>query len=100
MKMKLVLEKVDCRFGAPMGMPNSLPSDTLSPGKLHLKRLKWVDGDYIENGAYFGNTGQDNIYCAWGAIAETSVRIFVRAHARDVAKHEVNNIMPNVTFYC
>ena len=99
MKMKLKLENVDCKFGSPMGMPNSLPSDVLSPGKLHLKRLKWVDGDYIENAAYFGNTGRDYIYCAWGDIAETAVRIFVRADARDVAKHEVNNIMPNATFY-
>ena len=97
--MKLQLEKLDCRYGAPYGMPNKTPSDLFSNGKLHLKRLKWVDGDYIENGAYFGNTGRDNVWCAWGDINGTAVRIFVRADSRDVAKHEVNNVMPNVTFY-
>lgn len=51
--------------------------------------------------AYFERylTWKDDVYCAWGDINETSVRIFVRADARDVAKHEVNNVMPNVSFY-
>lgn len=82
-----------------MGRANRLPEDLLAKGKLRVTRLKWVDGDYDSGGAYFGNTGKDNIYCAWGDIGDVSVRIFVRANARDVAKHEINKIMPNVGFY-
>ena len=97
--MKLQLENACSRRGADMGRPNRLPEDLLVSGKLRVTRLKWVDGDYDEGGSYWGNTGQDSIYCAWGDINGTAVRIFVRADCRDVAKHEVNNVMPNVTFY-
>lgn len=99
MKTKLVLENACSRRGADLGRPNRLPEDLLAKGKLHLNRLKWEDGDYDCGGCYWGNTGKDNIWCAWGDIDEVSVRIFVRANARDVAKHEVNNVMHNVTFY-
>jgi hypothetical protein len=99
MKNKLVLENACSYRGADMGRANRLPEDLLAKGKLRVTRLKWVDGDYDEFGAYWGNTGKDDVYCAWGDIGETAVRIFVRADARDVAKHEVNNVMPNVSFY-
>ena len=99
MKMKLKLENACSRRGADMGRPNRYPEDLLAKGKLRVTRLKWVDGDYDQFGAYWGNTGKDHIYCAWGDINETAVRIFVRAESRDVAKHDVNAQMPNITFY-
>ncbi len=99
MKMKLKLENACSRRGADMGRPNRLPEDLLAKGKLYVKRLKWVDGDYDEGGAYWGNTGKDYVWCAWGDINEAAVRIFVRAASRDGALHEVNAVMPNVTFY-
>ena len=78
-----------------MGMPNKLPADMSKPIKLYLKRLKWVDGDYIENGAYFGGGMGDYIYCAFSE----EVQFFVRAKTRFEAKSLVMEEIPNVRFY-
>ena len=78
-----------------MGMPNKLPADMSNVGKLHLKRLKWVDGDYIENGAYFGGGMGDYVYCAFSE----EVQYFVRAKTRNEAKAFVMEAIPNAKFY-
>ena len=93
---KLTLSRRDCKFGAPMGRANELPTDTNSPSKLQMEKLKWVDGDYTKDGTYWGH-GDNNIYCAFGG--EESVKIFVRAMNRQDAKDKVRGILPNVKFY-
>lgn len=103
---KLILSHACSSRGADMGRPNLLPLDILSPVKLHLERLKWVDQDYDQGGAYFGGGLGDFIYCAWGTpLNEISgnpfppVQIFVRAKTRVEAKQAVREILSNATFY-
>lgn len=95
MKNKLVLENACSYRGADMGMPNKMPADMSKPIKLNLQRLKWVDGDYIENGAYFGGGMGDYIYCAFSE----NVQYFVRAKTHNDAKALVIEAIPKAKFY-
>jgi len=63
--MKRPLSNVSCKFGAPMGRTPTIPDNKLL-GKLHLEKLEWVDGDYDKGGAYWGRSGSENIYRAYG----------------------------------
>ena len=85
--------------GADMGRPNLLPEDPAASIRLRLERLRWVDGDYDQGGAYWGNSGGTDIYCAWGEDEKWQVRVFVRAASRDEAKAGVRESVPGVTFY-
>ena len=91
---QLILSNGSSRFGAQMGRCNELPADVNAPIKLQMVKLKWVDGDFDEFGAYWGNSG-DNIYCAF----TDNVKIFVRAKSRLGAKSMVRNLVPNARFY-
>ncbi len=84
--------------GSKMGRSTELPENTRAPHKLHLERLQWVDGDYDQGGAYWGNTGKDDIYCAWSNDDER-IYIYTRAASVEQAKQNVHNILPLVTFY-
>jgi hypothetical protein len=94
--MKRALSNVSCKFGAPLGRPNIIPADRLI-GKLYLGKLKWVDWDYDEGGAYWGCTGRGlNMYRATGETATNPiepVEIFVRALNRKEAKEKVTDIL-------
>jgi hypothetical protein len=95
--MKLILSKACSARGADMGRPNRLPQDVNAPIKLRMERLKWVDQDYDENGAYWGHgTGDTNVYCAWN---EAGVRIFTRGWHRESAKQGVWKVLPNAKFF-
>jgi len=83
------LEKLSCRYGAQMGRRNNIPEDMTTVGKLHLVRLKWIDGDYDEGYCYWGGGIGDNIYWAYGETASEQVEIFVRAKSRNEAKLKV-----------
>lgn len=102
--MKRKLEKLSCKHGSPMGRANHIPEDIetyLLTGKLHLVRLKWVDGDYDEGGAYWGNSG-DYIYWAYGETATEQIDIFVRATDRNDAKLKLmmeNFLISSTNFY-
>lgn len=118
---KLSLPSRYCKFGAPMGQSNQLPIDPFAPVKLQMEKLKWIDGDYICDGTYFGGGSGDYIYCAFiqdmqeyvtlksnipsengvhYRPAETfKVKIFVRANDRNEAKEEVRDLVPNARFY-
>ena len=103
--MKRKLEKLSCKYGAQMGRIDRIPSDINTVGRLHLEKLRWVDGDYDEGGCYWGCGGRgQNIYWAYGETQTGQVDIFVRAVGRVNAKEEVRarikEIMPmDVTFY-
>jgi hypothetical protein len=101
--MALKLENVSSVRGAPMGRQNWLPDDQEEPIRLYLTALKWVDGDYDQGGAYWGNSGLYNgtytrIYCAHGHDSSGSpVRVFVRAAHRTAARELVLEILPKAT---
>lgn len=103
--MKLKLEKACSNRGSDMGRPNRIPADAHTVGKLHLIRLKWVDGDYDEGGAYWGrsfhNGSGDYIYCCYGETKTEQLRIFVRAGTRSEAKSQVERtlLQDNLKFY-
>lgn len=90
MKTKIPkLINVSNRYGAPMGRNNFIPLDIEPNTKLNIRKLKWIDGDYTANGAYWGNTGKDFIYRATGETETEQVEIFVRAENHKQAKEFV-----------
>lgn len=98
----IILLKATSSRGAQMGRPNVLPENRNAKGKLRLVRLKWVDGDYDQGGAYWGRgPGREYIYHAVGDLdgEEFTTRIFVRCASRTDAKSFVRLLLPNVTFY-
>lgn len=98
---RITLPKAYSSRGAQMGRPNSLPENRNATGKLRLVRLKWVDGDYDEGGAYWGGGSGDWIYCATGNLdgEEFTTWVFVRASDREEAKDAVRSKVPNASFY-
>lgn len=109
MKTKLPpLENGSSRRGAQMGRSNSFP-DKFDPQaatpKLRLYRLRWVDGDYDEAGAYWGNSGGTSIFRAVVALPCPAqhyfghVEIFVRSADRQAAKEAVREIIPGARFH-
>ena len=92
--MKLQLEKLDCKYGAPMGRRNILPP-VGAHVDFHLTKIECVDGDYDEGGAYWGNSPSCGwIWCAWSL---NRARVFVRAKDREEAKRKVAEVWPNST---
>lgn len=92
-RKKHVLPKVNCKFGAPMGMANIVQAHL--DNKFYLIKLKWVDGDYTANGVYWGNNGKDNIYWAYNEYNH----IYVRASSRKEAKEKVRELVATARFY-
>lgn len=96
---KLTLPKGYSQYGAQMGRPDQMPVNQNAPIKLQMERLKWVDGDYDQSGAYWGGGNGDWIYCAHGEDAEVAVKVFVRAVSREHAKTLVRKSLPFASFY-
>ena len=94
------LPNVSSRFGAQMGRMSIFPENRKTTGKLKYRTLKWVDRDYDENGAYWGNNGRDSIYFFFGDLEgeEFTTQIFIRATSIQDAKDRVLEILPEVTF--
>lgn len=92
------LSNVSSKYGAPMGRPNVLPDDRLMECKLHLVRLRFVDGDYDEGGAYWGGS-YSSIYWAYGDVGDVAAEMFVRARNRNDARVFVRDTLPNAKFY-
>lgn len=70
---------------------------------MSLRRLKFVDGDYDQGGAYWGSPA--NVYraisvnaCEFGDSLQTA-EVFVRARSRSEAKLRVKTMIPFATFY-
>jgi hypothetical protein len=93
--MKLKLTNACSSRGADMGRPNLLPDDCNAAIKLHLERLRWVDGDYDAGSAYWGGGSGDSIYCGH----TVGVQVFVRAKNHNAAKAEVRTTLPAAKFY-
>ena len=85
----------DMSRGAPMGIPNEYPENNEAPITLTVERCNWVDGDYLENGAYYGSgNGDDWIYCAYG----DDCVLYWRAKSREEAEAHFKSELPNATF--
>jgi hypothetical protein len=95
--------------GAKQGRPDNIPQPIreLPSAKLHMVRLKWVDGDYDQGGAYWGRgIGDSDIYCAYANLVNPTsgnffpfLQIFVRAKSRKSAKAQVRGKLPNAKFF-
>ena len=99
MYRKLKLTPVNCRYGAPLGRSNRLP---LNPSKtqirLYLRKLRMVDHDYDEGGAYWGGPCKHgSMYCAFSGPEAETVQVFVRACSRSEAWAEVLKLIPNAS---
>jgi hypothetical protein len=95
---KLILESASSRRGAQVGRADVLPTNLNDPIKLRVEKLRWVDGDYDQFGAYWGGGGGTDIYCAWGEDGDHQVLVFVRAATRTDAKHLVLQKLPKASF--
>jgi hypothetical protein len=97
----LMLPKAYSERGADMGRRNQLPDVTDAPVRLRLQRMRMVDGDYDQGGAYWGaniNGKIGDMYAAWGEW-DKQVRVFVRAHDREEAKTKVLALLPRAEFF-
>ena len=75
------------QYGANMGRRNLTEG---IPERLHLQRVRMVDGCYDTGGAYWG--GPADLYCAFSpddTANETPIRVFVRAKGNAEAKVKV-----------
>jgi hypothetical protein len=98
--MKRKLPDVSSREGSQMGRRSVPATDKLFPHKMYLVKLKWVDGDYDEGGAYWGNNCNGaSIYWAYGEDDQIRFEYFVRAMTRAQAKWYVKKEYPNAKFY-
>lgn len=84
--------------GSQMGRRNFLPQDLNTPIKLEVQRLKWVDGDYDEGGAYWGGGNGDTIFFFHGEDSEEQIELYVRAKSMKQATEKMKEILPNATF--
>lgn len=82
-------------YGAPMGRQSN-PFAELS-GRVHVRRVPFVDGDYDPGGAYWGGgRGVLPLFCAWddeGAVC------YFRASDRVRACVTLSEKNPKLTFY-
>lgn len=104
---KKVLPDVSSRYGAPLGRCALWPANRNAPIKMHLCRMRLVDGDYDAGGAYWGapmwNRPDERLWVAWGYDLESSeecmVRVIRRAESRSRAKDKIREDLPNARFY-
>ena len=94
--MNLKLEKLDCKYGAPMGRPDVPPTGGNPPANLWLEELDSDDADYDTGGAYWGTSDREGwVWCAWNA---DGVQIFVRGKDRIEARQNVLRKYPYASF--
>lgn len=87
--------------GAAMGRRDAIPDSTAAP-KLHLEKLRWVDGDYDQGGAYWGRgCSGASIYRAEGEAdgVDEQYDIYVRARTRAEAKQAIRLLIPKARFF-
>jgi hypothetical protein len=97
--MRRKLPNVSSPRGAPMGRVDVAATDVNAPHKLHLVRLRFVDGDYDEGGAYWGGGDGSSIYWAYGEDDQIQFEKFVRARSRAEARALVRETYPRARFY-
>lgn len=83
--MKKQFEDVHAAYGAPMGRRDYVVVDE---ARVELFRVRFVDGDYDDGGAYWG--GGDPLFCARGE----GVEYFIRADSWEEAKEKLLDEFP------
>jgi hypothetical protein len=75
-------------------------SDASAPVEFEIVRLRWVDGDYDEGGAYWGRdtASREYIFRAAGESEAGPEEVFLRARTLDDAKAQVLAAYPEATF--
>lgn len=86
-------QKVNGRYGAPMGRRSDHAQDFV--GRVHLRRVPFVDGDYDPGGAYWGGGGGP-LFCAWDDEGHV---LYFRHDSRDAAKAELLGMNQSISFY-
>lgn len=84
--------KVSSQYGAPMGR-RSDPLDRFNGAKVHLRRVRLVDGDYDPGGAYWGVGAP--LWCVWDDADGYGYEAYFRAPTREAAKR----ILQGARFY-
>ena len=86
---------VSSKYGAPMGRRSDKAEELT--GRIHLRRVPLVDGDYDQGGAYWGGgRGTQPLFCAWDDEGNVA---YLRFNTRADAKDRILHVNPNVTFY-
>jgi hypothetical protein len=95
--------------GSQMGRRNLLPDNTAQKIKLHLRRLKLIDGACYDGGGAYWGQGKPLFMAFTGHKVSDSkqnwelipgdVQIFFRADSRAQAKQIVRQTLPAATFY-
>jgi hypothetical protein len=85
---------VSCKYGAPMGRQQWCESPD---AKVHLFRVRFVDWDYDDGGAYWGGFSSPPLYCA--RDEDGGVQLFRRAENREDAKAQLRVVHPSLRFY-
>lgn len=85
--------------GSAMGRKSWRGHDATTPVRCYLRKLKWVGGDYDEQGAYWGYVSGTNIYWANFDIGDTNEDIFVRATSREDAKDQIRAQLSAAKFF-
>ena len=88
--------------GSSMGRRDTVSPDrrTIVP-KFNMRRLRWVDGDYDEQGAYWGYVPGTAIYWAQADVEgiDDIQEKFVRATSREDAKAQIREVFSLAKFY-
>jgi len=100
------LPMCSCKYGAPMGR-ESLVQGSYRPGiRMHMVRLRFVDGAYDAGGAYWGcgnpiywavsdrDEGEFRFVGCYGDAFTDRIQIFVRAKSREDAARQVVDCLP------
>ncbi|NTF17511.1 hypothetical protein G6L37_03810 [Agrobacterium rubi] len=91
------LPEAGSAYGASMGRSDST-HDTDFPVVFEIERLEWVNGDYDQGGAYWGNTKDEYIYRAEGDSEDGLETMFIRAKSIIEAKKAVSERYQNASF--
>ena len=70
-------DDVSCKYGAPMGRREYCDDDA---ARVHVFRVRMVDGDYDDGGAYWGGYPSKPLYCV--RDDNGLVQLFIRGHTR------------------
>ena len=83
--------------GAAMGRADTT-SDRDYPVQFEAERLQWVDGDYDQGGAYWGQNRGEYIFRFEGESGDGLESMFVRARDIEEAKKQVLDRYANASF--
>ena len=101
MGKQVSLPYVSSRRGAPFGRTSVRIADPKGSVKLRLYRMRLVDGDYDNGGAYWGR-GDHHVgwmYHSYDVWPAPLTEIFLRARSREEAKEMVRTMIPNASFF-